>query len=156
MRENNHNTYVAYLLNGIDRHFHSIEMFLACLKINMKHSKTIDVETCRLRPVTSQCTIWLFPTAAMYVKTVSSTETFWYIGCQGKMSAQCHRRWWDAISIVLTICWHTRCANVMSWHYWTILVGRGPGPMPGQVWYVCMINDIWDILLPYCYSKCPQ
>ena len=89
---NNHNICVVYLLNDIDRHFHSIEMFLACLKINMKHSKTIDVETCRLRPVTSQCMIWLFPTAAMCVKTVSFNEEFGYIGCQGKMSAQCHRR----------------------------------------------------------------
>ena len=37
------------------------------------------------------CTKWWFPTAAMCVKTVSSNETFGYIGCQGKMSSQCHR-----------------------------------------------------------------
>ena len=84
MKENHHNTCLVYLLNGIDRHFHSIEMFLACLKIDIKQSQTIDVETCRLRPVTSQCTMWLFPTAEMCVKTVSSNETFGYIRCQGK------------------------------------------------------------------------
>ena len=65
MKENNHNTCIVYLLNCINKHIHSIEMFLACLKINVKHPKNIDVETCRLRPVTSQCTKWLFPTAAM-------------------------------------------------------------------------------------------
>ena len=90
MKENNPNTCVVHLLNDIDRHFHLIEIFQACLKINMKHSQNIDVETCRLRPVTSQCTNWLFPTTAMIVKTVSSNEIFGYIGCQGKMSSQCH------------------------------------------------------------------
>ena len=55
-------------VNGIDGHIHLIKMLLACLKINIKHLKNIDVETCRLRPVTSQCTKWLFPTAAMCVK----------------------------------------------------------------------------------------
>ena len=35
--------------------------------------------------------------------------------------------------VVLTFCWHSRCANVMSWHYWTILVGRGPGRKVGQI-----------------------
>ena len=90
IKENNHNTCVVYLLNVIDRHFLLIEMFLICLKINMRHPKNIDVETCRLRPVTSQYTKWFFPTAAMCVKTVSSNETFGYIGCQEKMSAQCH------------------------------------------------------------------
>ena len=91
MKENNHNTCIVYLLNCIDKHIQSIEVFLACLKINVKHPKNIDVETCRLRPVTSQCTKWLFPTATMCVKTVLSNETFGYIGCQGKMSVQCHR-----------------------------------------------------------------
>ena len=33
----------------------------------------------------------------------------------------------DAISAVLTFFLHSRCANIMSWHYWTILFGRGPG-----------------------------
>ena len=56
----------------------------ACLKINMKHPKNIDVETCRLRPVTSQCTKSLFCTAATCVKTVSSNKTFGYIGAKGK------------------------------------------------------------------------
>ena len=55
--------------------------------MNTEYTKNIDVETCRLRPVTSQCTKWWFPTAAMCVKTVSSNETFGYIGCQGQMSA---------------------------------------------------------------------
>ena len=114
------------LLNGIDRHFHLIKMFLACLKINVKHSKNLDVETCRLRSVTSQCTKWLFPTTAMCVKTVLSNEPFGYIGYQEKVSAQCHQCLWDAISAVLTFCWHSRCANVMSWHYWTILVWKRP------------------------------
>ena len=45
MKENNHNTCKVYLLNGKDRHFDLIEMLLACLKINMKRSETIDVET---------------------------------------------------------------------------------------------------------------
>ena len=134
MKEDNHNTCIVYLLKCIDKHIHSIEMFLACLKIDMKHPKNIDVETCRLRPVTSQCTKWLFPTAAICVKIVSSNETFGYIGCQGKMSAQCHRRQWDAISAVLTFFWHSRCANIMSWHYWTILVGRGPGRHRAIIW----------------------
>ena len=65
MKENNHNTCIVYLLNCIDKHIHWFEMFLACLKINVKHPKNIDVETCRLQPVTPQCTKWLFPTAAM-------------------------------------------------------------------------------------------
>ena len=56
MKENNHNTCMVYLLNCIDKHIHSIEMFLACLKINVKHPKNIDVETCWLRPAMSQCT----------------------------------------------------------------------------------------------------
>ena len=105
-------------------------MFLVCLKINMHHSQNIDVEICQLWPVTSQCTKWLFPTTAICVKTVSSNETLGYIGCQWKMSSQSHRCKWDAISAVLTFCWHSLCANVMSWHYWIILVGRGPGPRP--------------------------
>ena len=71
IKENNHNTHVVYLLIGIDRHVYLIEIFLACLNINMKHSKKIDVEMCRLRPVASQCRKSLFPTAAMCVKTVS-------------------------------------------------------------------------------------
>ena len=91
MKENNHNTCVVYLLKAIDRHLHLIEIFLACLKINMKHSQNTDVETCRLRPVTSQCTKWLFPTTALCVKTVSSNETFGYISSQGKIPSQCHR-----------------------------------------------------------------
>ena len=91
MKVSNHNTCVVYLLNDIDKHFHLLKIFLACLKINIKHLQNIDVEACRPRPVTSQCTKWLFPTAAMCVKTVSSNETFDYIGCQGKMSSQCHR-----------------------------------------------------------------
>ena len=41
--------------------------------------------------------------------------------------AQCHWHWWDAILAVLTFCWHSRCASVMSRHYWTILVCWGPG-----------------------------
>ena len=45
MKENNHNTFVVYLLNDIDRHFDLIEIILACLKTNMKHSQNIDVET---------------------------------------------------------------------------------------------------------------
>ena len=52
----------------------------------------------------------------MCVKTVSSNETFGYIGCQGKMSAQCHQLQWDAISAVLTF-WltFTLCQyNVMT------------------------------------------
>ena len=101
-----------------------IKMFLSCLKINLKHPENIDMEMCRLRPVTSQCMKWLFLTPAMCAKTVSSNETFWYIGCQGKMAAQCHRRYWDAISEVLIFCWHSGRADVISWHYWTILVGR--------------------------------
>ena len=44
MKENNHNTCAVYLLNDIDKHFHLIKIFLACLKINMKHSQNIDVE----------------------------------------------------------------------------------------------------------------
>ena len=102
MKENNHNTCIVYLLNCIDKHIYSIEMFLACLKINMKHPKNIDVEPCRLRPVMSQCTKWLFPTAVMCVKTVSSNETFGYIGCQGKMSAQCYR----VSGTQFPQCWH--------------------------------------------------
>ena len=39
VKENNHNTCVLNLLNGIDRHFLLIKMFLVCLKINMRHSK---------------------------------------------------------------------------------------------------------------------
>ena len=61
MKENNHNTRIVYLLNCIDKHIHSIEMFLACLKINVKHLKNIDVEMCRLWPVTSQCTKLVVP-----------------------------------------------------------------------------------------------
>ena len=44
---------------------------------------------------------------------------------------------------LLTFCWHSRCANVMSWHYWTILVGRWPG------------TYFWDIALKntfFCYE----
>ena len=48
MGENNHNACIEYLLNGIDKHFHLIETFQACMKINMKYSKNIDVDTCRL------------------------------------------------------------------------------------------------------------
>ena len=39
MKENNHNTCVAYLLNDKDRHFHLIEIFLACFKINKTLAK---------------------------------------------------------------------------------------------------------------------
>ena len=39
MKENNHNTCIVYLLNCIDKHIHSIKMFLACLKIRVKHPK---------------------------------------------------------------------------------------------------------------------
>ena len=116
MKKNNHNTCIVYLLNGIDKHFDWIEMLLACLKINMKHAKNIDVETCRLWPVTSQCTKWLFPTGAICVKTFSSNETFGYIGCQRKMSAQCHRRLvgriFSSVDIVLTFTLY-KC-NVMT------------------------------------------
>ena len=80
------------VLNATDKYIYLIGMFLACLKINMKHLKNIDGETCRLRLVMSQCTKLLFPTTAMCVKTASPNETFRYIGCQEKMSAQCHRR----------------------------------------------------------------
>ena len=112
MKENNHNIRVVYLLNGIDKNFHLNEIFLACLKINMKHSKNIDVvETCQLRSVTPQCTKWLFPTAAMCVKTVSSNETFGYIGCQEKMLALVGRNF-SRVDILLTF---TLCqCNVMT------------------------------------------
>ena len=56
VKENYHDTRTVYLLNGIDKHTSLIEKFLACLKINIEHLKNIDVETCRLRPVTSQYT----------------------------------------------------------------------------------------------------
>ena len=65
MKENNYNTCVVYLLNDIAKPIHLIEMFLACLKISMKHPKILDVETRWLRLVTSQCTKLLFPTVAM-------------------------------------------------------------------------------------------
>ena len=48
--ENIHTTSIVYLLNGTDRHIHLIEMLLACLKIDMRNLKSIDAETCRLRP----------------------------------------------------------------------------------------------------------
>ena len=141
-KENNYHTCVVYLLNGIDIHFLLIEMFLVCLKINMRHSKNIDVETCRPLLLTSQCTKWLFPTTAMCVKTVSSNETFGCIGCQGEMLSQCHQRYWDAISALLTFCWHSCCANVMSWYYWTILVGRGPGEGIRNPWGpICLMKN---------------
>ena len=38
IKEYYHNTRIVYLLNGIYRHFLLIEMFLVCLKNNMKHS----------------------------------------------------------------------------------------------------------------------
>ena len=44
---------VVFLLNGTDKHIYLIEMYPACLKINMKHPKNIDVETRRLPTVTS-------------------------------------------------------------------------------------------------------
>ena len=47
MKVSNHNTCIVYLLNDIDKHFHLLKIFLACLKINMKHSQNIDVEACR-------------------------------------------------------------------------------------------------------------
>ena len=75
MKENNHNTCVVYLLNGTVRHFRIIEKFLACLKINMKHSQNIDVEACRLRPATPQYTKRLLPTAAMCMKTVKRLDS---------------------------------------------------------------------------------
>ena len=102
MKKNNHNTCVVYLLNDIDRHFHLTEIFLACLKINMKHSQNIDVETCRFRPVTSQCTKWWFPTTAMCVKTVSSNGTFGYIGCQRTVSPVLMGRNFSSVDILLT------------------------------------------------------
>ena len=77
MEENHHNTCVIYLLNGIDKHFHSFEMFLACLKINMKHSKSSDVETCRLQPVTSQCTICFFPYSSNVCENSSVQWKVW-------------------------------------------------------------------------------
>ena len=46
-----------------------------------------------LGPVTSQCTKMVVPYSSNVCETVSSNETFGYIGCQGKMSAQCHRRY---------------------------------------------------------------
>ena len=53
--------------------------------------KNIDVETCRLRPVTSQCTNG--GSLQQHVcEPVLSNETFGYIGCQGQTSAHCHRR----------------------------------------------------------------
>ena len=125
MKENNHNICVIYLLNGTDRHFDSIEMFLACLKINMKHSKTIDVETCRLWPVTTQCTIWLFPTVAMCVKQSRPMRRLDTSVAKGK----CLHNVTGISGTQSQLCWHSRCANVMSCHYWTVWVGQGPGPV---------------------------
>ena len=69
IKESNHNTCVVYLFNWIGRHIYPIEMFLVCLKINMKHPTNVDVETCRVRPVTSQWMKSLFPAAAMCAPT---------------------------------------------------------------------------------------
>ena len=50
--ENNHYICVLYFLNDTDRQNYLIEMYLACLKINMKHPENVDVETC---PTRSSC-----------------------------------------------------------------------------------------------------
>ena len=44
---------------------------------------------------------------------------------------KCHHNVTGVSGTQFQQCWHSRCANVMSWHYWTILVGRGPGPKSG-------------------------
>ena len=130
MKENNHNTCIAYLLNCIDKHIHSIEMFLACLKINVKHQKkhrcgSVSTPTCDVTmhkmvvPYSSnvcenslvQWNVWIHRLPRENVSTMSPALV-------GR----------NYISAVLTFCWHSRCANVMSWHYWTILVGRGAWP----------------------------
>ena len=54
-------------------------------------TQNIDVETCRLRPVTSQCTKWWFPTAACVWTSLVQWNVL-NIGCQGQTSAHCHRR----------------------------------------------------------------
>ena len=43
---------------------------------------------------------------------------------------------------LLSFCWHSRRANVMSWHYWTILVGRGPGGFFGTSTRVSRIQRL--------------
>ena len=127
MKENNHNTCVVYLLNDIDGHFHLIEIFLACLKINMKHSQNIDVETCRVRPVTSQCTKCCSLQQQCVWKQSHPMKRF----DTSVANRKCHHNVTGVSGTQFQQCWHFVdihvCANVMSWHYWTILVGQGPG-----------------------------
>ena len=93
----------------------------------MNHSKNIDVETCRLRPVTSTMHEMVVPYSS---NVCENSLVQWNVSIHrlprenvSTMSPALV----DAISTVLIFCWHSRCANRMSWHYWTILVGRGPG-----------------------------
>ena len=107
MKENNYNTCVVYLLNDIDKPIHLIEMLLACLKISMKHPKILDVETCWLRPVTSQCTKLSIPTVAMCMCEDSLVEWNVWIHRVSKenistMSTALMGRNFSSIDILLT------------------------------------------------------
>ena len=102
LKKNDHNTCVGYFLNGIHRQIYLIEMFLASLKINMKHPKTsvwirVDSDLWR-HNAQNRC----FPITTMCVKSVSCNETFGYIGCRGK----CQHNVTGVSGTQFQQCWH--------------------------------------------------
>ena len=98
-------------------------MNLACVKISIKQSKNVDVETWRLATVTSQCANSLSPTAAMCVNTSRPTKHL----DTSVVNEKCHHNVIGVSAAHFQQCWHLLCANVMSWHYSKIIVGWGPG-----------------------------
>ena len=66
MKVSNHNTCVVYLLNDIDKHFHLLKIFLACLKINIK---TLAKHRCGSLP-TPTCDVTMHKMVVPYSSNV--------------------------------------------------------------------------------------
>ena len=141
-----------------------ITIYVCCLWWLIKISQTIEFKCIQFVWKTSMwkrvdfemsrhnAQFWLLTTGAMCVNRASVNETFGYIGCQEK----CQHK---VINILLTFL----CANVMSWHHWTISVGRGLGHQWPACWFCGELRVIWNsygtqfvmmlMVLLYCYIQ---